>query len=538
MKIFSKVKRIVSRHKLTSAVVTAGLLLAVPMAVRAAWGPSRPVYDYSKAPLNGSSCTAADAQAYDRCGSMNGPVFNSFINTPSYGDERDFVQVAPNGSTSYSNNASVKAGDTVSVRVYIHNNANSGTNDSGVGIAHNANVRVYLPSGTANGFDVAGYVGASNATPARVYDTGRISDAAQAVGLSYVPGSAKIYNDGPMKNGVSLPDSVVTTGAPIGYSALNGDLPGCFNYRAVVILQVKVTAPALQFSKQVTTPGSTNWSKAVSVKHGDTVSWLLSYKNTGNGEADNITLRDQLPAGLKLVPGSITWFDQYHPNGEVEKDTVLNAGGLNVGDALPNGGGYIRFRTVVDNDKAVCSLTNVAYAHSDQTSDQQDTAKVNITDCQPTVPVYTCDALAVTKTGDKTYSFTVNYTAKNGATFKNVTFDFGDGHTLLTNQTTYAHTYTAAGSYTAKALVTFTVDRKDVTVPAGNCVTPVAVGQENCTVPGKENLPVDSPECAPGTPPTTLVNTGPGSLVGIFAATTLAGAVAYNVFASRRYGQR
>lgn len=537
-KLFTKAKQFVARHKIAATVVVAGLLVAAPLGVKAAWGPGRPVYDYSKKPLNGSTCVAADDAAYDQCGSMSGPVFNSFTNTPSYGDERDFVQVAPNGSTSYSSNVTAKPGDTVSVRVYIHNNANTATNASGEGIAHNTNVRVYLPTGQANGFDVAGYVSASNAKQARVYDTGQITNAGQKIGLSYVPGSAKIYNDGPWKSGVKLPDAVVSdAGTPIGYNALNGELPGCFDYRAVVIIQVKITAPTIKFSKEVTTPGSSNWAKTVSVKKGDTTSWLLSYSNTGNSQAHNITIRDQIPAGLKLVPGSITWFDEFHPNGEAEADTVLGAGGLNIGDALPNGGGYIRFRTVVDTPTDVCQLTNTGYARSTETPEQNDTATVTITDCNPTVPSYTCDLLTAAKVDGREYAFTVHYTAKNGAAFKSVTYDFGDGKSLLTDKTTVNHSYAADGSYSTKASVTFTVDGKDKTVTSANCAIPVAVTPVNCTVPGKENLPVDSPECVvtpPVTPPTTLVNTGAGDVAAIFAATSIAGAMAYRLFMTRR----
>ncbi|MEO8785071.1 MAG: hypothetical protein ABI221_01990 [Candidatus Saccharimonadales bacterium] len=548
---FSRIKKFVKNHKIAAAAATAAILLVAPLGVKAAWGPGRPVYDYNKAPLNGSTCVAADDTAYNRCGSMTGPVFNSFTNTPSYGDERDFVQVSPNGSQNFTDDVTAKPGDTISVRVYVHNNANQNTNESGLGIAKNTNVRVYLPTGSANGFDIAGYVSASNAKQARVYDTGRVTDAGQKVSLSYVPGSAKIYNDGPWKNGVALPDAVVSdAGTPIGYNALNGDLPGCFNYRAVIILQVKVQAPALQFTKQVTTPGSSNWGKSVSVKKGDTTSWLLSYKNTGTAEISDVTLRDQVPAGLKIVPGSITWYDQYHANGEAEADTSLNSGGLNIGNALPGGGGYIRFRTVVNADDNVCQLTNMGYARSAETPEQSDTATVNITDCQPTVPNYTCNLMTVNKVSDKTYKFTVAFTALNGATFKDASFDFGDGNTILANKLdgpntiSYSHTYAANGSFSTKATLRFTVNGQDKTAAVNAaCAKPVAVTQQNCTVPGKENLPVDSPDCVnvpPVTPatPTTLVNTGPGDVAAIFAVTTLAGAMAYRLYMARRLSRQ
>ena len=45
----------------------------------------------------------------------------------------------------------------------------------------------------------------------------------------------------------------------------------------------------------------------------------------------------------------------------------------------------------------------------------------------PVTPIYSCDLLTVTKLADNKFRFSVNYTASNGATFKNVSYDFGDG---------------------------------------------------------------------------------------------------------------
>src|SRR5688572_26772121 len=51
------------------------LLVATPLVVSAGWWPDRPVKDYNN--------------PVDRLG-FDHPVFNSFINTPFYGDERAF----------------------------------------------------------------------------------------------------------------------------------------------------------------------------------------------------------------------------------------------------------------------------------------------------------------------------------------------------------------------------------------------------------------------------------------------------------------
>src|SRR5690606_26877578 len=91
------------------------------------------------------------------------------------------------------------------------------------------------------------------------------------------------------------------------------------------------------------------------------------------------------------------------------------------------------------------------------------------------VPTYRCDALTVTKIGERKYSYKVDYTATNGAAFKNVRYDFGDGNTLLTDKTTVEHTYAKAGSYATKATVTFTVNGREQTSTNDDCAKVINV---------------------------------------------------------------
>lgn len=353
------------------AAFVALLIIASPMTALAAWGPDRPTFDYN--------------DSVGRKGSQNGPVFNSFINAPNYGDERNFVTVSDGDKATWVGSVAGQVDKEVQVRAYVHNNANQDTNASGKGVAVNTRVRFYIPTGLANSFDVAGYVSADNAAPGRVYDTANVVNQAQAFSLSYVPGSAKLYNNGPFKNGVAVSDDVVgQNGAQIGYDALNGSLPGCFDYKAVVIIRVKVKAPKLQLSKKVTVPGSSTWSESLKAKKGDTVSWLIDYKNTGSEVINNLTIRDAVPAGLTVVPGSITWFDAARPNGQQLADTALGSAGVNLGNYAPNGGGYIRFRTVV-GDLKDCVAKNVAYGRGDSVKEVSDDAVVTQENCKPPV---------------------------------------------------------------------------------------------------------------------------------------------------------
>ncbi|MCA9330917.1 hypothetical protein KC957_02625 [Candidatus Saccharibacteria bacterium] len=162
----------------------------------------------------------------------------------------------------------------------------------------------------------------------------------------------------------------------------------------------------------------------------------------------------------------------------------------------------------------------------------------------PQVPQASCDLLTVTALGDRKYKFDVKYIAKNGATFKEVRFDYGDGNT----GTDAEHMYAKDGTYTVVATVAFMINGQMVTKTSDTCAKQLTVSTtEYCPVPGKGHLPKDSPECeyCPTNhdlaaddercvTPTTLPNTGAGSVVGLFAAVSAAGAAAYRFVLRRR----
>ncbi len=168
---------------------------------------------------------------------------------------------------------------------------------------------------------------------------------------------------------------------------------------------------------------------------------------------------------------------------------------------------------------------------------------------KPVTPVYSCDALSVLNLGDRKFRYTLSYTAKNGATLKNVTYDFGDGNSEgPTTETTVDHTYAKDGTFTTKATLVFAVkDSKDVVVNGENCKVTVKseTPKEYCPIPGKEHLPANSPDCKevpeqpPVTPPTTppvtvMPATGAGSaFAGLFGSSAL-GYGAYSFLQKRR----
>lgn len=464
------VKFITSARSKTKLLITTVIALTAITGgvVLAGYGPDRRVFDYNV--------------PADRGGSLIGPVFNSFINTGVYGDERSFVDAKDASITTgggYADQVPVEPGKEYVVRLYVHNNANMDTNclesqkvngqcttvdPNAVGVAKNVRVRVNILGGLANGHGIGGYITSDNGidrdgNPMRqVYDTVDLRNATKAFGVEYVPGSALIYNQ-VNQNGAPLSDSIVTAaGAPIGYDQMNGIVPGCFEFSAYVTVKVKVVAPEIKITKQVRKAGTTEWLENVDAKPGETVQWLVKVINTGTAVQNNVVASDLIPPHLKYVPDTAKWFSGEQSNVAYDFNQFISNngnGGYNFGNYAPNGGGFlVRFDTKVEGDFTECTVNmrNVARVKSDQ---------------QPE---------------------------------------------LL-------------------------IDTADVRITRENCQPPV----EMCPIPGKTHLPKNSPECKQ--PPvvtttrTTLPDTGAGSVLGIFAATSAVGTIAHRLFWTRRFGR-
>lgn len=559
--MFKAIKKLFKKTpKSLIAILVVASIVAVPLAVKAGFGPGRPTYDWNKYNPN-LSCTDP-SQAFGRCGSMDGPVFNSFVNTDTYGDERNFgriAEVVANQSpveADFGETKQAQPGKEYWVRTFVHNNANQNTNDSGVGVARDVKVRVAIAPGTANGVDIMSYVSSSNAKQKLVWDSSTLVNDTKAFAVDYIPGSARVYNQA-HQTGAPISDEIMSaTGTPFGFDNMDGNLPGCFQYSAYVYVKVTVKAPTLEVTKTARVAGKNEWQDSISAKKTDKIQWKIMFANRGNDEAKDVTIRDTLPKGVTLVPGSIKWFDANHQNGEVQQDTALNSGGDNLGNYAPagnapEGNGNIQFETTINPDFKDCELKNVAYGHASNIPETSDDSKVTIENCNPVTPAYRCDSLTATSLGNRKFRYDLKYTAQH-ATLKTVSYDFGDTTSpLVTNNTSVNHTYAKDGNFTTRATLTFTVNGKDTTpaadakcavtvsakTPPEHCVIP---GKENlpkdsplckevkhCVIPGKENLPVDSPECV-------IVNTGAGDIFGLFSATTVAGAAAHSVFSSRR----
>ena len=332
-------------------VLVAAIIAAVVIpASLLAWGPSRDPYTIEE---------PADHV-----------VFNSITNNPAIGDERNFVQIrdADSGNETYSDSISLEAGHEYVVFIYFHNNASSSLNADGTGIATGAYVKAAIPAVVTNGSTSTtgvGYVGAANADPSEVWDNITFSNTTGAdISLRYVTGSAIIHSNGAV-NGSVLSDSIITTGAAIGYDSLNGVVPGCNEYAGYVTFRIKAEQPDFSVSKQVRIKGTTTWSESVDAKIGDTVEYLITYKNTGTTTQSDVSITDELPEGLTYVEGSTYLANSNHPSGENVADGVAS-NGINIGDYAASAAAYIKFSAKVttsssDLDCGDNTLQNIVY---------------------------------------------------------------------------------------------------------------------------------------------------------------------------------
>lgn len=490
--------------KAAAIVAIAIATITIPAALYA-WGPSRTTYTIDN---------PADHV-----------TFNSITDNPNVGDERNFLHIKEAGApnSAYASTVTLQAGKTYDVYLYYHNNAATSLNASGKGVAQNAYVKTQIPAVVDGSATLNGFVGASNATPKEVWDNVTLKSNG-AVAVSYVNNSAVIHSNGAV-NGKTLSNTIATSGAPIGYDSLNGVLPGCFQYSGYVSFQITVNQPNFTMSKLVSKHGANKWVDSYTAQPGETVDYLINYRNTGTTQQDNVTMSDKLPAGMSYVNGSTVLGNSKAPAGAKEIDGVTTTG-VNIGSYAPNGNAWMIFSAkVADNDRLpACganTLRNTAQV-STPNGAKNDTADVIVNKtCTPETPVYSCDGLTVSKISRTEFRFATNYTAKNGATFKSITYVIYNAQgTEIARTTNPGYTQNTPGNYSVQAIVTVTVKGTDKTTTGESC---------------RQSFVVESPS-TPVTPttPTELPKTGASDpLMVVAGLSSLVLAASYYV-ASRR----
>lgn len=360
-------KNIFSSTRAKIVVATLAAAIIVPATIFA-WGPTRPTYTKDH---------VADHI-----------TFNSITDNPEVGDERNFVRIKDAANTNaggWGDYQNVESGKEYLVMMYVHNNAASNLNL----VAQNVRVSATVPNNTAKSITVEGFVDSSNASPTQVWDQA-VFQSDKDFNLTYVPGSAVLYNKANL-GGIKLSDNIVSAGgAPVGYDKLDGKQPGCFQYAGYVYFKVKANAPKtvdFDMTKKVSKHGANDWQKSYNAQPGEVVDYIIRYKNTGNAIQKNVMVKDTLPDGMTYVPGSTSYATIAHPDGLNIPDGVTT-NGVNIGDYGQGGGTWVKFSAkVADNNSlpkcGVNTLRNVATVDIDE-GYKQDSADVNVTRvCQP-----------------------------------------------------------------------------------------------------------------------------------------------------------
>lgn len=289
-------------------------------------------------------------------------TFNS-ISDGKIGNEKYFVGARLKGSSDAWSAESIKVedGKTYTVRLYVHNNSPKGTD----AVAKDVKTSFSLPTTVAKEHTIIGYIDSSNATPDRYWDEVTLKSD-EPFYIEYVEGSAKFKND---KLGtVKLPNEVITSGAKIGYDALDGNIPGCYEYDGVVTIEVVVhqsVETKLKQTVRVKGAADKSWVDVVDAKVGQEVEYQIEFVNLSDVQVDNVMIRDVLPENVEYVKGSTYLYNAMYQNGLKLGEDTLTTDGINIGSYLPNGNAYVRFTGKIVNKSlskcgAVDTLVNWA----------------------------------------------------------------------------------------------------------------------------------------------------------------------------------
>ncbi len=252
-----------------------------------------------------------------------------------------------------------------------------------------------------------------------------------------------------------------------------GDQKGCFQYLREITFRVKIKKPRYMTQKtaRLNGEGSDKWREVVNAKIGDKVDWRIWFKNAGSTRLANVKVVDTLPSHVSVVPGSIKLYNGNHPNGYTYTDDAVQMGGKQINVDIGN------YAAGAD-----------AYLVFTTTSNDAE--------------ILRCGNHQIAN---------IAYTTPEG---------FGAiGDDARVN---------VIGKDSKECA------EKKCPIPGKEHLPANSPDckEDKCPIPGKEHLDKDSAECKET--PEVLPSTGPAGLIGLFAATSVAGGVAHNIITRRR----
>ncbi|MBQ3293756.1 hypothetical protein IJG96_01320 [Candidatus Saccharibacteria bacterium] len=300
-------------------------------------------------------------------------TFNSITNNTSVGDERDFVRVAEavsEGTSTAVNEIHVQGGKDYVVTIYYHNDAASIYNKVDYnykGVAQKTRLSAAFPDSLEAGAkgQIDGLIYSVTANPEEVWDEAYLI-ADEKVKLSYITGSAKIYNDWSLSGSeVNSAELFSADGTYLGVKEFNGLIPGCAEYSGTVVFRIhaeKVIEPSSTFEmdKKISKDGGATWLDNTTMEMGQEAEFKITYRNTGN-VAQAITVFDTLEngKGMNYVAGSA----RIVANGTEtiirdENGGELFKGGVSVGEIKSNETAEIYYKVkIAEGDEISCGKT-------------------------------------------------------------------------------------------------------------------------------------------------------------------------------------
>ena len=299
-------------------------------------------------------------------------VFNSISDSRPVGDgvkggsEKNFVgarecvlrddgrceSVENTGKGWLHNDITVEDGKTYIIRMYVHNNNPNGYD----AVAENTRVSFSIPSTVGKNILISGFINSSNATPTECWDSVNFKSDVP-FHFEYVFGSALLENNSIGLGGLALSDDIVKAksgGTLIGYDALDGRIPGCYQYDNFVTIRVKAVFDddfTVETKVRVADNKDKTWYSSVDAKIGDKVEFRIGYKNTSDKQQDGVTIKDILPFNLKYVDGTTVLKNSTHPNGATAAHDYLVKEGTKIGSYGPGANAYVYFTAEVVDEQ-------------------------------------------------------------------------------------------------------------------------------------------------------------------------------------------